>query len=333
MKKWRGGKSGFTLIELLVVIAIIAVLIALLLPAVQQAREAARRTQCKNNLKQIGLAMHNYHDVYGQFALTMWMSPWSPATDYTGGVNDWGNGSQGSWLVRLLPYIDQAPLFNQMDFLDRNNNRFETKVANGKRLSAVAISAFVCPSDTNGVSAGDANYAKSNYAISSGNSRMNTQGDCGRNDLGNTFGLGVWHHAEGDRPATFSGIGGRGPWAAKIAQISDGTSNVIMSGEVVPECTDHQWAGWMHWNNNWSTTTAPVNWPTHCQGRRRVTESIPGCHDWNDHGYSQGFKSNHTGGVHVVLCDGAVKFIGDSIDWVTYQKLGDRRDGQVVGDY
>jgi hypothetical protein len=283
-------------------------------------------------MKQIGLAMHNYHDVFGQFALTMWESPWSNPGE-VGGVNDWGNGSKGSWLVRLLPYIDQSALYNQMDFNLGSYNQFETQVVGGKRVSAKVIPAFVCPSDINGVTAGDGNYAKSNYAISAGNSNMNTQGDCGRNNLGNTFGLGVWHHAEGDRPSTFSGIGGRGPWAASIAQISDGTSNVIMSGEVNPECTDHQWAGWMHWNNNWSTTTAPINWPTHCQGRARVAESIPGCHDWNDHGFSQGFKSNHIGGVHVVMCDGAVKFLGNNIDWLTYQKLGDRRDGQTTGEY
>src|SRR5215218_3882471 len=99
----RPARRGFTLIELLVVIAIIAVLIALLLPAVQQAREAARRSQCKNNLKQLGLALHNYHDVFNRFC------------DLRGGPND-GAGRQGDQcgLVRLMPYFDQAPAYNMI---------------------------------------------------------------------------------------------------------------------------------------------------------------------------------------------------------------------------
>ena len=336
MKKWRGAKFGFTLIELLVVIAIIAVLIALLLPAVQQARESARRTQCKNNMKQIGLAMHNYHDVHGRFAPTIWQSPWSPGQ--VGGQNDWTNGTKGSWMVRILPYIDQAPLHNTFNF-DVNGpgaqQNVETQTdSKGKLLRGYVIPGFMCPSDSSGGDPnGDSNWAEVNYAISAGNAYMNTQGDCGRNNLGNSFGVGVAHHADGDRAGHSSGIATRCNFSAAIAQITDGTSNTIMAGESLPQCADHQWTGWVHFNNNWATTTAPINWPVHCQGRPRVTESIPGCHDWNDHGYSQGFKSDHSGGAHVVMTDGSVKFIGNNIDWLTYQKLGERRDGQTVGDY
>ncbi len=99
MKFQKQRQRGFTLIELLVVIAIIAILIALLLPAVQQAREAARRTQCKNNLKQIGLSLHNYHDVYNSF----------PNGTVSTSAGNWGI----SWWARVLPYVDQAPLYNQ----------------------------------------------------------------------------------------------------------------------------------------------------------------------------------------------------------------------------
>src|SRR5258708_32643789 len=109
----RRKAKGFTLIELLVVIAIIAVLVALLLPAVQQAREAARRSQCKNNLKQLGLAHHNYHDVSGRFAQNIniiWTGP-----PYTTANRSWG-GSQASHLVNLLPYLDQSPLYNGINF-------------------------------------------------------------------------------------------------------------------------------------------------------------------------------------------------------------------------
>lgn len=204
----------------------------------------------------------------------------------------------------------------------------------GKRLSSYVIPPLICPSDrAPNWNRDDPNYAKSNYASSAGNSRMNTQADCGRNDLGDSFALGVSHHADGDRAFHASGITLRGPWAATIKDVTDGTSNTIMAGESLPNCSDHQWTGWMHFNNNWATTTAPINWPVHCQNQARVTETIPGCHDWTDHGYSQGFKSEHVGGAHVVLCDGSVRFISNNVDWLNYQRLGDRRDGQVVSDF
>ena len=106
--RWPVRRLGFTLIELLVVIAIIAVLIALLLPAVQQARESARRTQCKNNLKQLGLALHNYHDVHGQFPQN-YDSAWGLGVGAAGSIS-W------SWLVMSLPYIDQGAMYNLFDF-------------------------------------------------------------------------------------------------------------------------------------------------------------------------------------------------------------------------
>src|SRR5687767_15656460 len=114
MARFR-SRFGFTLIELLVVIAIIAILIALLLPAVQQAREAARRTQCKNNLKQLGLALHNYLDVHGRFPIgQQFRGTWDGTNDSAGAA---GNGGTGfAWGSYVLPFIDQAPLYNQFDF-------------------------------------------------------------------------------------------------------------------------------------------------------------------------------------------------------------------------
>ena len=127
-------KRGFTLIELLVVIAIIAILIALLLPAVQQAREAARRTQCKNNLKQIGLALHNYHDVHNGF-------PMGNMIPGTHGPTAW---------VAMLPFIEQAPLFNQINFSAAGSWWFGSGAAsvNAATFSGKKIPGYICPSMT-----------------------------------------------------------------------------------------------------------------------------------------------------------------------------------------
>src|SRR5712692_7045152 len=140
-------RSAFTLIELLVVIAIIAVLVALLLPAVQQAREAARRSQCKNNLKQLGLGHHNYHDAYGRFASNIniiWTGP-----PYTTANRGWG-GSQASHLVNLLPYLDQAPLFNGINFSIAGTIKPWNQIIGGTRLNATVLPVLQCPSESRG---------------------------------------------------------------------------------------------------------------------------------------------------------------------------------------
>ena len=326
---------GFTLIELLVVIAIIAVLIALLLPAVQQAREAARRTQCKNNLKQLGLATHNYIDTFGQIPFNH------------GVVTDVGRGSQ---FVRLLPFLDQAPLFSQLDFASATDVNFQT-LPNGGGLYKTVLTAMLCPSDPFEVLGRgtipprsappypDGIRAKGNYAFSVGAQSMPGNSwmpmNCNQYAPGGGypngyFGTGSAAWANDATGQLTSGIVSRFLWSSKLSHVSDGLSNTILVGEIRPECSSwpnfYGWAG----EDGFIGTSAPINFPS-CD-MTAVNGVNPCNHPYNVN-TSQGFKSRHVGGAHFVLGDGSVRFLSENIDYATYQKLGDRRDGQVVGEF
>jgi prepilin-type N-terminal cleavage/methylation domain-containing protein len=309
-------RRAFTLIELLVVIAIIAVLIALLLPAVQQARESARRTQCKNNLKQLGLAMHNYHDTYTVFPI----GGWSNITY-----------DSGSYMVRILPYIDQAPLYNQINFLVDVPNQ---TLPNGQRLATNSLAAFICPSDpdpktfTTSQNHNGQVQAKTNYTGSIGN--QDTSGcDVGWNTLNSN---GVQQNGDTYDISRISGALAKFPASVSTAGIPDGTSNTLLMGEIRPGCSSHQQNGWVDSNAFWNVTGPGINYPT-CPGEPGFTGT--GCNQIGNGawGTSNTFRSKHTGGAQFTLADGSVRFISQNIDILTLQKLGDRRDGQVVGEF
>lgn len=330
MLKTRLHSKGFTLIELLVVIAIIAILIALLLPAVQQAREAARRTQCKNNLHQLGLALHNYADVHGQFPPTVFN------TNGALGFN-WSDGSKGTYLVRLLPFIEQSALFNALNFSTAgvawNPGNFEAQTdPAGKLYRQYVISAYLCPSEPSGNLVGHS--AKSNYAMSMGNQQMDSLGGKCTQYSSHVAGTNsTVGHGNQESGTNISGVVSRLNWAAKFRDITDGTSNTIAMGEIRPNCGDHTNNGWFHFNSLWVATTAPVNFPVRCYNEPVPTGALTGCNDPDNWATSQGFKSRHVGGAQFVLCDGSVRFISENIDYLTYQYLGDRRDGKVLGDF
>jgi prepilin-type N-terminal cleavage/methylation domain-containing protein len=319
LRKFR----GFTLIELLVVIAIIAVLIALLLPAVQQAREAARRTQCKNNLKQSGLAIHNYHDVVNILP--------SAITNITAGQGCCQMAGVGA-LVHLLPYLDQAPLYNTIQF---NSGLVPwyipvaSTAAVGSRYFEITPAAFRCPSDTSPATYnanGQGVWAAGSYGLSDGAQFHDSNNGC-TSYPGNVFGTGTSDLSSGPDGATISGIYGRGGYAARFRDVTDGLSNTIFMGEIRAECSDHAQQGWACTNNHFFSTTAPINFNT-CPG-----SSGTGCNNASAWNASMGFKSRHVGGAQFLLGDGSVRFISENIDYMTYQRLGDRRDGQVVGDF
>ncbi len=320
--------SGFTLIELLVVIAIIAILIALLLPAVQQAREAARRTQCKNNLKQYGLALHNYHDVHNAFPI---------GANYDG---NWNNGPVG-WQVRILPFTEQVGLYNLMNFKGGATGPFgvDLVLPDGKALRQKEVPYSKCPSDAS--PSPDGNWAQASYGGSMGANRVpSANGACnpfltpnvhypdpgGQVDHGNTTSL-----------TQISGMFGR-VLNEKIGMrdVTDGTTNTIFVGEILPSCNDHG-GGWWHFNgmaNGHASVHVPINMKTTCNAPYKPqTSEFPGCEAQSNWNLSWGFRSSHVGGAQFLLVDGSVRFISQNIDYNTYQRLGRRNDGQVIGDF
>lgn len=316
----RRHGAGFTLIELLVVIAIIAVLIALLLPAVQQARESARRTQCKNNLKQYGLGLHNYHDTFLTFPI--------------GGTN-W-TGNRIGWQARILPYTDQASLYSSINF--EGINTFDQNI-NGRLLSLHRPPYLNCPSDSIGGGTLFGGRVQSNYTGSLGCTTVTSaNGAC--NTLSNTFARpGTAGHGGGLQANNVDGVVSRAGYGAKIADLADGTSNVIMMGEILPECVDHEGGGWPHDNNMSNahgTMLVPPNDFTTCAnipGGLGKPPATPDCTPRNNWTYSWGFRSRHVGGLHVLLGDGTVRFVSANIDHLTWRNLGGKADGATIGDY
>jgi prepilin-type N-terminal cleavage/methylation domain-containing protein len=333
MKSNRRRKA-FTLIELLVVIAIIAILVALLLPAVQQAREAARRASCKNNLKQIGLALHTYEETHKIL----------PNNSLGWGTNghNWTSTQQGTQFVQLLPYLDQEPFFKALKFevgttvpvAAVGSPNIERQSINGQPVYRHVLTVLICPScPAPNQRTGD-RRAKTNYAPSMGAQRMDSRTGCNLYSPSGGyprgyFGTGSAGHGNTPTGNNTSGLWSRALYASRFSEIEDGLSNTIAMGEVLPQCSDHVNNGWFHNNAIWVATTAPINFPT-CPGDPVLPR---GCHLNNTWMTSQGFKSKHVGGAHFLMADGSTHFISENVDYALYQRLGDRRDAEVVGPF
>ncbi|MCP4816015.1 MAG: DUF1559 domain-containing protein [Planctomycetaceae bacterium] len=339
MKQRIRKDRGFTLVELLVVIAIIGILVALLLPAVQAAREAARKMSCGNNLKQLGIAMHNYHETYKTL-------PHNGAFTWTRQSNNgfrWSPTQRGSVLVKLLPFIEKDTIFNNLDFESvavtgtSPNNPFwlQASPITGVQYRAEIIPEFICPSAdvdphttfTNPKTA----RAISCYGTSIGSNRITSRGGWCNDYPGNVFGCGRSNLGSDPRSSQLSGVYSRGHWGARFRDITDGTSQVIAMGEIVPSKGNYHRNGWMHFNSLWTGTSAPINYPIFGLWERGY-KGPNACTHWQNRQTSQGFKSKHKGGAQFVFADGSVHLIPETIDYMTYQRLGCRRDGDPIGE-
>jgi prepilin-type N-terminal cleavage/methylation domain-containing protein len=311
------NRQAFTLIELLVVIAIIAILIALLVPAVQKVRAAAARTQCTNNLKQLGIAVHSYHDTYKQFPHN------ASALTFTWATDSNAVGTTWSWIARVLPYIEQGALASQYN------------IPNGTMAAALpgmanVIPVLLCPADNTetanpatdwpnvaGVPMGLTNYK----GVSGSNWGYNN--NLGAQTFANAFttafpvadpdpnlskdgldhGNGIFYRSDGRRKLTMNGI-------------TDGTSNTFMIGEDMHSFDEHC-GGWPYPNYTNATCAIPLNY---------LDPGNTYTH-WQDR-YS--FHSKHEGGANFCLADGTVRFISNNIATATYQGLATIRGNESV---
>jgi prepilin-type N-terminal cleavage/methylation domain-containing protein len=317
MTRLNRKPKGFTLIELLVVIAIIAILIALLLPAVQQAREAARRTQCKNNLKQLGLAIHNYHDTYSCI----------PIADVNGTVNP------VSAHARLLPYIEQAPLYAIVDFnvpYDHANNN------NARRTE---VQAFRCPSDPTPLPASVG--GRNNYYWNAGNGIvMYTSGAAGQPESNGV----IFHNKKYRFNDITDGLSNSACMAEKLT--GDGSNGISSpktdtyrpgtypnsAAEATTQCnaanvTDLSQQGYSNVGGPWLQQYHSTNQYNHVlPPNGRSCMFPPGR-------IATTANSQHVGGVQILLCDGSVRFLSENLDINIWRNVGSINGGEVLGEF
>jgi prepilin-type N-terminal cleavage/methylation domain-containing protein/prepilin-type processing-associated H-X9-DG protein len=318
----RTRHAGFTLIELLVVIAIIGVLVGLLLPAVQKVREAANRMSCQNNLKQLALAVHNFHDAFNTFP---------PDSLYTYDPT----GPNWSWLAHILPMIEQDNLYKQANIGGNPANNINQSLPQ----IATTVKTFLCPSDPDSWN-GPVSYPSNFDMLDPTLGPLTYAVTCYRANIGANWGGGppgsaLWwgtdpqwcnsDPANSNPATTYDGCAaGNGPMyetlkPLRFASILDGTSNTILIGEALTG-KDYQNA-WCHMDNAIATCAYPPNAKNPVTGK-----DYPPDQWWNRYA----FTSNHTGGAQFAMVDGSVRFIPDNIDLQVFRALATRAGGEVV---
>ena len=327
-------RKGFTLVELLVVIAIIGVLVALLLPAVQAAREAARRSQCSNNLKQLGLGLHNYLDANSRF-------PFGGSYHAVGGLpNSTGPGAI-SWRTAILPFIEQATLYDQIKLTVKPLFLNQTAAPPSAWLTAfrslpahqVIIGSYSCPSDP----LASQLHAFPKYWLYAPENVPTAVacywGSAGASSVGAECGLcsnpaackclNIGDYAASGAPDGGSGMFAMRATCIKLKQVSDGTSHTLLVGE---ERLSPDTAGKLD-------NTPTVHW----MEPYSLGSSIWGINGPNDPATvgaaHQGWGSYHTGGAHFAFADGSVQFLNDMIDMMVLSNLATRNGGELSGDF
>ncbi len=324
-RKIKVARPAFTLVELLVVIAIIGILVGLLLPAVQAAREAARRMQCSNNVKQLGLAFHNYELATKSFPINFARRAQAPYGNDGPGIANSGR----SWMQMLLPYIEQSNLYNRIDFSSGLTAiGSPAGLAQNRVVAATVVPTFLCPSDDsneNGLlnNRSDVNnpdpigrWAVSSYKACAGSNWAN--GVFAWNNSGAT-GVGGKNAGQNDGLNRGNGVicsnqnNGNAP--TKIRDLTDGTSNTFIVGEAMPGWS--QWNWWYNPNACTATCAIPLN---------RVLKVPKSIGDWPN---NYGFASRHTGGGNFALGDGSVRFISENIDTAAYRAFATISSGEI----
>jgi prepilin-type N-terminal cleavage/methylation domain-containing protein len=307
----RRAFAGFTLVELLVVIAIIGVLVALLLPAVQAAREAARRMSCQNHLKQLGLALHNYHDTFGRLPASFYRI-WPHTANSTFGTPGWG------WGTMILPRLEQTALYEQLNV--------HTAQADGspamKRLAQTPLAVFRCPSDTGKKwNANRADYATSNYVAIFGSLYDQDAPSPGALVYGSRPSAG---------PGMFSPNSG-----VRLAEVTDGTSHTVMLGEMCYGPNGVQDAnGNRRVYNGAIWVGVPTDAASNVSNQLSLCGQAAGANARfrriNARDSSNAISSAHPKGVQFAIADGSVRFVGENTDTYLIDRIADRADGQPV---
>jgi prepilin-type N-terminal cleavage/methylation domain-containing protein len=309
-------RRAFTLIELLVVIAIIAILVALLLPAVQQAREAARRTQCKNNLKQIALALHNYHDVHSTFP---------PANVVRADPTDGPYGDGWTWHARILPFLEQTNLYQRVSDVMGTDAGTQTSARQVLAGRTTVLAMLQCPSHPSG----SGNASKNNYQVSTYNACSGTT----------TF--------NDDQQDQMTDLAYRGNGMfflnsrVRMADVLDGTANTFLIAEVTDELRGAPNSNRMTGSDRRYCFSAggdgnpPTDSSEYMVGMEADDPINANTRDaagfFNNDGEYAG--SYHTGGAQFALTDGSVRFVSENISMTIYRAIASRAGGEVFGEF